>query len=97
METLRHSNNSMPLDTYAHVMETTLREAAASMDGILGDRTDGESEKAATETTDRPPQGFLSSAERARCCQPWMSKGPETMSPGLLTWVRSAGFEPATS
>jgi len=34
----------MTRDTYAHVMETTFREAAASMDGVLGDRADGESE-----------------------------------------------------
>ncbi|WP_370082941.1 tyrosine-type recombinase/integrase [Streptacidiphilus sp. MAP12-16] len=35
METLGHSNISMTLDTYAHVMETTLQEAATRMDAVL--------------------------------------------------------------
>jgi hypothetical protein len=82
METLGHSNISMTLDTYAHVMETTLREAAASMDGSSETGlTRGPATRKAT--TAPPPQGCPFSAARARCCQPWMSKGPETMSPGL--------------
>ncbi|TWE20268.1 site-specific recombinase XerD [Kitasatospora atroaurantiaca] len=36
METLGHSTISMTLDTYAHVMQTTLREAADRMDDALG-------------------------------------------------------------
>ncbi len=36
METLGHSTISMTLDTYAHVMQTTLREAADRMDDVLG-------------------------------------------------------------
>ncbi|MFD8588619.1 tyrosine-type recombinase/integrase [Streptomyces sp. NPDC059637] len=36
METLGHSTTSMTMDTYAHVLETTLRDAAARMDGLLG-------------------------------------------------------------
>jgi hypothetical protein len=40
METLGHSNISMTLDTYAHVMETTLREAATRMDDALNDGRD---------------------------------------------------------
>ncbi|WP_033820889.1 tyrosine-type recombinase/integrase [Kitasatospora sp. MBT63] len=40
METLGHSTISMTLDTYAHVMQTTLREAADRMDDALGMATD---------------------------------------------------------
>ncbi|WP_344639267.1 site-specific integrase [Kitasatospora cystarginea] len=36
METLGHSTISMTLNTYAHIMETTLREAADRMDDALG-------------------------------------------------------------
>ncbi|MFJ8081524.1 tyrosine-type recombinase/integrase [Streptomyces sp. NPDC096205] len=36
METLGHSTITMPLDTYAHVMGTTLRAAADQMDNALG-------------------------------------------------------------
>ncbi|MEY2245174.1 site-specific integrase [Streptomyces sp. BF23-18] len=37
METLGHSTITMTLDTYAHVMSTTLRAAADRMDDALGD------------------------------------------------------------
>lgn len=37
METLGHSTITMTLDTYAHVMTTTLRAAADRMDDALGD------------------------------------------------------------
>jgi integrase len=37
METLGHSNISMTLDTYAHVMETTLKEAATRMNDVLAE------------------------------------------------------------
>ncbi|WP_181767103.1 tyrosine-type recombinase/integrase [Streptomyces albidus (ex Kaewkla and Franco 2022)] len=40
METLGHSTISMTLDTYAHVMDSTLRAAAERMDDALG--SDGE-------------------------------------------------------
>ena len=36
METLGHSQISMTLDTYAHVVPALQREAAAKMDAILG-------------------------------------------------------------
>jgi integrase len=36
METLGHANISMTMDTYGHVMETTLRDAADRMDRALG-------------------------------------------------------------
>ncbi|MGW3493351.1 tyrosine-type recombinase/integrase [Streptomyces sp. NPDC001020] len=36
METLGHSTITMPLDTYAHVMSTTLKAAADRMDDALG-------------------------------------------------------------
>uniref|UniRef100_A0AAU2JPR5 Site-specific integrase n=1 Tax=Streptomyces sp. NBC_00049 TaxID=2903617 RepID=A0AAU2JPR5_9ACTN len=36
METLGHSTITMTLDTYAHVMQTTLRAAADRMDDVLG-------------------------------------------------------------
>ncbi|MEU9315697.1 hypothetical protein [Streptomyces sp. NPDC048295] len=36
METLGHSTITMALDTYAHVMQTTLRTAADRMDDALG-------------------------------------------------------------
>ncbi|MET7309613.1 site-specific integrase [Streptomyces sp. NPDC005134] len=36
METLGHSTITMTLDTYAHVMQTTLRAAAERMDDALG-------------------------------------------------------------
>ncbi|MFF4228691.1 tyrosine-type recombinase/integrase [Streptomyces sp. NPDC001820] len=36
METLGHSTIAMTLDTYAHVMQTTLRAAAIRMDDALG-------------------------------------------------------------
>lgn len=46
METLGHSTITMTLDTYAHVMQTTLRAAAERMDDALGvdepDEIDGE-------------------------------------------------------
>ncbi|MFJ2397622.1 tyrosine-type recombinase/integrase [Streptomyces sp. NPDC087843] len=38
METLGHSTITMTLDTYAHVMDTTLRAAAERMDSALGER-----------------------------------------------------------
>lgn len=50
METLGHSTITMTLDTYAHVMGTTLRAAADRMDDALGpDVPDDEQE---TESTD---------------------------------------------
>ncbi|MFG2655484.1 site-specific integrase [Streptomyces sp. NPDC048425] len=43
METLGHSTITMTLDTYAHVMDTTLRAAAERMDDALNlDETDEE-------------------------------------------------------
>ena len=53
METLAHSTITMTLDTYAHVMHTTLQAAADRMDDTLGvdepeeAETDGESPEAA--------------------------------------------------
>jgi integrase len=48
METLGHSSITMTLDTYAHVMQTTLHEAANRMDEALGmggdNRDDGEND-----------------------------------------------------
>lgn len=45
METLGHSTITMTLDTYAHVMGTTLRAAADRMDDALRvDESDGDSE-----------------------------------------------------
>jgi integrase len=45
METLGHSTITMTLDTYAHVMSTTLKAAADRMDYALGlDESDGEQE-----------------------------------------------------
>jgi hypothetical protein len=35
METLGHGTITMSLDTYAHVMDSTLRSAAARMDDAL--------------------------------------------------------------
>ena len=35
METLGHSSYSLTMDTYAHVYESALREAAAAMDRAL--------------------------------------------------------------
>ncbi|MCL6738585.1 tyrosine-type recombinase/integrase [Streptomyces neyagawaensis] len=54
METLGHSTITMTLDTYAHVMSTTLRAAADRMDDALGlddpeESSDGESEPDAEE------------------------------------------------
>ena len=62
METLGHSNISMTLDTYAHVMETTLRDAATRMDAALSDGRDSEVEEE-KQTRDRPPQAGPSGAE----------------------------------
>ncbi|MFH8732603.1 site-specific integrase [Streptomyces sp. NPDC017964] len=46
METLGHSTITMTLDTYAHVMDTTLRAAAERMDDALNlDDPDEESER----------------------------------------------------
>ncbi|MEV6259279.1 tyrosine-type recombinase/integrase [Streptomyces sp. NPDC051784] len=42
METLGHSTITMTLDTYAHVMATTLQAAAESMDNALGEVSNGE-------------------------------------------------------
>lgn len=53
METLGHSTITMTLDTYGHVMETTLREAASRMDDALGDR--GETESGDGPDDDNPP------------------------------------------
>ncbi|MFE0640442.1 tyrosine-type recombinase/integrase [Streptomyces sp. NPDC058877] len=49
METLGHSTITMTLDTYAHVMQTTLRAAADRMDDALGIDDVGEEEGAAPE------------------------------------------------
>ncbi|WP_420710484.1 MULTISPECIES: site-specific integrase [unclassified Streptomyces] len=54
METLGHSTITMTLDTYAHVMSTTLQAAADRMDDALGldesqEESDGEQEQAAEE------------------------------------------------
>lgn len=43
METLGHSTITMTLDTYAHLTETTLRDAANKMDGALGALEDDDS------------------------------------------------------
>ncbi|WP_240799042.1 tyrosine-type recombinase/integrase [Streptomyces sp. A0958] len=49
METLGHSTITMTLDTYAHVMDTTLRAAAERMDDALNlDDLDGGSEEDAS-------------------------------------------------
>ncbi|MEU4061825.1 tyrosine-type recombinase/integrase [Streptomyces wedmorensis] len=51
METLGHSTITMTLDTYAHVMPTTLRAAAARMDDALGiDTLDDEEGEAPEES-----------------------------------------------
>ncbi|MFI1533933.1 site-specific integrase [Streptomyces anandii] len=42
METLGHSTITMTLDTYAHVMSTTLRAAADRMDDALGEDPEDE-------------------------------------------------------
>ncbi|PJE99674.1 site-specific integrase [Streptomyces carminius] len=47
METLGHSTITMTLDTYAHVMDTTLRAAAERMEDALGPEGGGEGEEAA--------------------------------------------------
>ncbi|GHH82895.1 tyrosine-type recombinase/integrase [Streptomyces capitiformicae] len=53
METLGHSTITMTLDTYAHVMDTTLRAAAESMDDALGlDDTEENSEGETAPDTD---------------------------------------------
>ncbi|MFJ3081662.1 tyrosine-type recombinase/integrase [Streptomyces halstedii] len=50
METLGHSTITMTLDTYAHVMDTTLRAAAERMDDALNlDDPDDESEEEASD------------------------------------------------
>jgi integrase len=54
METLGHSTITMTLDTYAHVMSTTLKAAADRMDDALGldesqEESDGEQEQATEE------------------------------------------------
>jgi integrase len=51
METLGHSTITMTLDTYAHVMDTTLRAAAERMEDVLGPEGGGGGEEAA-----RPPE-----------------------------------------
>ncbi|GAA2418019.1 site-specific integrase [Streptomyces glaucosporus] len=51
METLGHSTITMTLDTYAHVMDTTLRAAAERMEDALGPEGGGEGEEAT-----RPPE-----------------------------------------
>ncbi|MFF2411539.1 tyrosine-type recombinase/integrase [Streptomyces sp. NPDC058092] len=63
METLGHSTITM--DTYAHVMETTLREAAARMDDALRD-----DDKRSEEDDDPPPAGVSARRRTTRCCQP---------------------------
>ncbi|MEU2239877.1 tyrosine-type recombinase/integrase [Streptomyces sp. NPDC018338] len=49
METLGHSTITMTLDTYAHVMQSTLRAAADRMDDALGIDDPGEEEGGAPE------------------------------------------------
>ncbi|MFE3016716.1 tyrosine-type recombinase/integrase [Streptomyces sp. NPDC059256] len=52
METLGHSTITMTLDTYAHVMQTTLRAAADRMDDALGiDDPDGRENDAPGESS----------------------------------------------
>ncbi|MFB7374298.1 tyrosine-type recombinase/integrase [Streptomyces sp. NPDC056222] len=51
METLGHSTITMTLDTYAHVMQTTLKAAADRMDDALGLDESGEEEGEAPEET----------------------------------------------
>ncbi|MFJ3654770.1 tyrosine-type recombinase/integrase [Streptomyces nigra] len=52
METLGHSTITMTLDTYAHVMDTTLRAAADRMDDALNlDEPDEKSEAVAEPDT----------------------------------------------
>ncbi|WP_374228460.1 tyrosine-type recombinase/integrase [Streptomyces sp. CNQ085] len=51
METLGHSTITMTLDTYAHVMDTTLRAAAERMEDVLGPEDGGEGDNVA-----RPPE-----------------------------------------
>jgi integrase len=47
METLGHSTISMTLDTYAHVMDSTLRAAAERMNDVLGTDDGGEGDDGA--------------------------------------------------
>ncbi|MEV7507612.1 tyrosine-type recombinase/integrase [Streptomyces sp. NPDC091201] len=49
METLGHSTITMTLDTYAHVMQTTLRAPADRMDDALGLDDSTQEEEAAPE------------------------------------------------
>ncbi len=54
METLGHSTITMTLDTYAHVMDTTLRAAAEQMDNALNldepeEKSEGKEEPTADE------------------------------------------------
>lgn len=51
METLGHGTITMTLDTYAHVMRTTLKAAADRMDDALGLDDTGEEEGEAPEET----------------------------------------------
>lgn len=51
METLGHSTITMTLDTYAHVMQATLKAAADRMDDALGLDESGEKEGEAPEET----------------------------------------------
>ncbi|WP_329118281.1 site-specific integrase [Streptomyces sp. NBC_01353] len=51
METLGHSTITMTLDTYAHVMQTTLKAAADRMDDALGRDESGEEGGEAPEET----------------------------------------------
>lgn len=56
METLGHSTISMTMDTYGHVMETTLRDAARKMDEALGNADEGNQERG---DDDPPAAGVL--------------------------------------
>ncbi len=49
METPGHSTITMTLDTYAHVMDTTLKAAADRMDDALGSDTEGGDQDAAAD------------------------------------------------
>ncbi|WP_329280944.1 site-specific integrase [Streptomyces sp. NBC_00691] len=57
METLGHSTITMTLDTYAHVMQTTLRAAAERMDDALGLETD-QDENDHDSPSSRQPNGL---------------------------------------
>ena len=67
METLGHSTITMTLDTYAHVMATTLRAAAERMENALG-KTNLRQIR-----TRRVPEPWLRSGRQSRAAQQGLS------------------------